>query len=155
MKFFEVSNLDHSSRRQKGDCSTLTGGPFAVLATFRISAKHHARISTGIVGLCFGDRAARLPEVPAASHAVVEAGVGIVRLRRSYVRVSEVWLRQHHGHIERSHDLGRAGLARQRIEAADLARTGLRARLTGTGSAFARSKHGTGHGGSIYVAYPT
>jgi len=110
----------------KRACLRLSRRPLvADLVSLEISAICHARISTGIARAFIRYRAAQLSEVPAESHAVVEAGVRTVRRRQPHLRMPEVRLCRHHGHTDRPHDLRRAGLARQRVEATELGRTRL------------------------------
>ena len=59
-----------------------------------------------------------MPEMPPKPHAAVEARGG--RLRLPDIRVPEVRLHSQGGRIERSIDLGRGRLARQRAKAADI-----------------------------------
>jgi hypothetical protein len=62
-KFFKMCNFDHGVNRRKG-----------ILRHRRPSnAMRHARISTGLLSADIRHRAAALPDVPAPSHAAVEA----------------------------------------------------------------------------------
>jgi hypothetical protein len=54
-------------------------------ATLRTKAVRHARISTGIVRIHLGNRAAPLPDMRAESNAAVEARSGTLRLRLPYI----------------------------------------------------------------------
>jgi hypothetical protein len=128
-KFSNVSTFDHGRRCRRGHCSirpsalpivSVLAGP----ATRQTKAMRHARISTGILGANIRDRAAALPEVPAESHAAVEARSGTDRFRLPDIRMPKMRPCRNDGCIARPDGFGRARLACERIEAADVRRGG-------------------------------
>jgi hypothetical protein len=123
-KFFKVSNIDHGTRCRTGHCETLSSARCNSVIANSVTLPsqrrmRYARISADIPSTSFRNRAATLPDVPAESHAVVEAGGGTVRLRLPHIRVPEVRSRSDDGRIKRSHGIRCARLACRRVEAAD------------------------------------